>query len=238
MQNKLVLDKNFEQLLLEYDPPIELPRERPRSPASVALELGELSMRFARIDRIPRYEDHERENDVEHSFMLGMVATELAYMFQPELDVRLVGEYARVHDLIEVATGDVATFNLTPEELATKEAAEQKALQDLLEKLPPYSASLLKQYEKQEDIESRFVRAVDKLMPLIVDIVGQGKRVMYEDYGVNTYEDARSSHKVLHERIARKFGEFALVVTAHRQLCDLFVESFAQPQTDVVDITP
>ena len=35
--------------------------------------------------------------------------------------------------------------------------------------LPPHTASLLENYEAQADPESRFVRAVDKLMPVVVE---------------------------------------------------------------------
>jgi len=217
--------KSIDQIELEFEPPIE--REASRlSPAAIALELGSICMKFARVERVPRYDDYERESDVEHSFMLSMVATELAHLYYPELDKQLVGEYGRVHDLIEVATGDIATFNLTADELAAKEAAEHAALDALLDQLPPYTASLLASYELQADLEARFVRAVDKLMPVVVDIIGQGSHVMHEDYGVTELADLKSSHESLHARIAQKFGEFATIIRAHRQLCDLFEKEF------------
>lgn len=196
------------------------------TPASISLELGSLCMRFARVDRVPRYDDHERESDTEHSFMLAMIAPELAHMYYPNLNKQLIGEYARVHDLIEVVTGDVATFDASPEDLANKEAEEHSALASLADQLPPYTASLLVAYEAQADNESRFVRAVDKLMPVVVDIIGQGSRVMKEDYGVSSHEELEKSHDTLHARIARKFGEFTLIVEAHRQLCDVFEAEF------------
>jgi 5'-deoxynucleotidase YfbR-like HD superfamily hydrolase len=201
---------------------------RHRSPASIALELGALSMRFARVERVPRYEDGRRESDVEHSYMLSLVATEIAYAFYPEVNIGLIGEYAKVHDLIEIVVGDVATFDITPEELAAKEAVEHAALDDLLANLPPYTANLLRQYERQEDIESKIVKAVDKLLPVIVNIVGQGKRIIEEDYAVSSLPELQHCHEKLHGRIADRFSDLSDVVRAHRQLCNLFEEEYAQ----------
>lgn len=218
--------EKVEQIEIEFDPPIEAPLTT-RTPATVSLELGSLCMRFAQVERVPRYETGERENDVEHSFMLAMVAPELAHLYYPHLDKQRVGEYARVHDLLEVVTGDVPTFDASAKTLAAKEAKEHAALEQLVSQLPPYTASLLVAYEAQADEESRFVRAVDKLLPVIVDIIGQGARVMDEDYGVKTASELENSHASLHDRIARKFGEFTLVIAAHRQLCDVFEAEFA-----------
>lgn len=197
------------------------------TPNEVAIELGRVSERFARVYRGPRYADNKPESDVEHSFMLGMIAPELAHLYFPSLNPYLVGEYSRIHDLVEVKTGDVITFKLTDEEVAAKEAAEQKALEELLEELPPYTASLLREYEKQEAPEARFVRAVDKLMPFVVDIVGQGSRLVHEQYGVNSASELRDQHIKNHERFVRRFGDFVLLVLSHRDLQSHFETKFA-----------
>lgn len=196
------------------------------TPNEVAIELGRISERFARVYRGPRYIDNQPESDVEHSFMLGMIAPELAHLYFPQLNPYLVGEYSRIHDLVEVKTGDVITFNLTDEELAAKEAAEQVALEELLEELPPYTASLLREYEKQDTAEARFVRAVDKLMPFVVDIIGQGSRLVHEQYNVNSRDELRDQHIKNHKRFVERFGDFALLVFSHRDLQSHFETKF------------
>lgn len=197
------------------------------TPNEIAIELGRVSERFARVYRGPRYADNKPESDVEHSFMLGMIAPELAHLYFPDLNPYLVGEYSRIHDLVEVKTGDVITFKLTEEELAAKEAAEQNALEELLEELPPYTASLLREYEKQEAPEARFVRAVDKLMPFVVDIIGQGSRLVHEEYGVTSAKELRDQHVKNHERFVRRFGDFVLLVLSHRDLQSHFETKFS-----------
>lgn len=207
--------------------------EYPSSPASVAMELGALAMKFTQIERVPRYDEITRENDAEHSFMLSLVATELAVKLYPDqLNLGLITQYAMVHDLIEVKTGDVATFHHSAEDMAAKQLVEHAALEELLQELPPYTATLLRDYEQQSNTESRFVKAVDKLLPVIVDILGPGKKVMNEDYGVYTTKELESSHEKLHNRIAESFKEFPSIVEAHEQLCELFKLEFevTQPQ--------
>ena len=194
-----------------------------RTSASTALELGALAVKFAHVERVPRYGEQRRENDAEHSFMLALVATELARELYPSsMNPGLISQYAIVHDLIEIKTGDVATMILSEDELMTKEATEHAALEQLLEQLPPYTRNLLYDYELQEDLEARFVRAVDKLLPVIVDIVGPGRQVMSEDYGITDIGGLEAAHTSLHERIAKKYGEFPELIANHAALCELF----------------
>lgn len=215
--------KNVELLASTVD------RERGQSfVASEALRLAGISMDFSRVERKPRYADGRRESDVEHSFMLSLVASELAESLYPGLlDVGLVHQYGGVHDLIELRTDDVATFNLSAEELAKKEQNEHAELEGLLEYLPPHTSQMLRRYEAQQDLESRFVRAVDKLLPVLVDILGDGRRVMQEDYGVTDSDKLSADHAKLHARIAERFSEFPDLVSAHRLLCDMFELEFA-----------
>jgi HD domain len=187
------------------------------------MQLGVVAMRFAQIDRVPRYDNGERENDAEHSFMLSLVASELAYMIYPhELNPLLVGQYAMVHDLIELKTGDVPTYRSTPDELEAKERAEHHARAALLSELPPYTSNLVSRYEDQIDKEARFVRGVDKLLPVMIDIIGDGRRVMHEDYAIQNDWQLEHAQATLHARIASKFSEFPELIADHKLLLELF----------------
>jgi 5'-deoxynucleotidase YfbR-like HD superfamily hydrolase len=147
------------------------------------VHLGGMAVKFAGIERVPRYGER-RENDAEHSFMLALIAPEVAAIVRPELDRGLIAQFATVHDLVELETGDVATFGLTEEELQLKEAREQEALESVLSKLPSHTASILRRYEAQEEPEARFVRLLEKSLPLIVNSSGSGVRVMDEDFDI------------------------------------------------------
>lgn len=195
--------------------------------AAVTLHLGALAMQFARVERVPRYEDGERESDAEHSFMLALVATELSHhLFPDSLDQGKISQYAMVHDLIELKTGDVSTFGISAQSLAEKEKNEHEALDELLQELPSYTKSLVIAYESQKDKESRFVRAVDKNLPLVVDIVGQGRRVMQEDHNIHSVPSLLACQETVHQRMHDRFSEFPQIIEDHRLLGELFATVF------------
>ena len=116
--------------------------------AERAIATSELFDEFARVDRIPRLSNGRRENDVEHSFLLATVATDLAQELRPDLDINRIRQFSLVHDMLEIKTGDVATFSTSPEEQAEKERREKEALDELLTELPPLEAEALREYEK------------------------------------------------------------------------------------------
>lgn len=208
-------------------PEIATEPEHVSYPTSIALELGALAMKFARVERVPRYDEKSRENDAEHSYMLALVAPELAErIFPGRFNLGLISQYAIAHDLIETKTGDVATFHHSAKDMEAKRLIEHAALEELLQELPPYTAMILREYEAQEKPEARWTKACDKLLPVIVDILGPGKKVMQEDYGVTTSEELTESHAKLHGRIAESFKEFPQIVEVHKLLCELFELEF------------
>ncbi len=195
--------------------------------AHIAIQVSQITADFAQVERIPRYADGQRENDVEHSYMLALAANEIAATLELNLDSSLLNRFALVHDLLEIKTGDVATFDLSPEALAEKERREHQAKQELMAELPPVIATDLSTYERQDTREAVFIRMIDKLLPVAVDITGDGARVLREDYGVTTHEELCEAHSRLHARIAEKFGDaFPDLVAAHGVLCEMFEEQY------------
>jgi len=208
--------------------------ETARNLSGIALRLGEVTMDFKNIKRIPRYRDGERESDVEHSFMLGLVACELADTLELDLNSGLISQFAYVHDLIELKTGDVNTFNLTDEQLMRKQFMEKQALHQLTTELPPFWARMVERYEHQAEPEARFVKAVDKILPFVVDILGDGVRIMQEDNGIATRQQFLDCLASLQLSLSERFGnEFPEVIEAHQALGRIFSEKFPeQPEQD------
>lgn len=195
--------------------------------AVVAVQVSQLVEEFSAVERIPRYGDGRRENVVEHSFMLAIAVPEIALALGLELDIDKVRRFALVHDLPEKKSGDVATFDLTPAQLAEKERLEQVAINGSYAELLPHMARDLEEYERQDTREAVFVRMVDKLLPEAVDITGDGVWIMREDYRIVSYEELMSAHAVLHANIAERFGtEFPDLIAAHAVLCQMFEAKF------------
>lgn len=175
------------------------------------LVLGRVTTQFATVERAPRYPDGHRETDVEHSFHLALSAVELAATYHPDLDVGLVAQFSVVHDLPELYTGDVWTFGISVEDRAAKEAAEKEATARLLKELPPYTAQLLARYEQQEELEARFVRFVDKVLPSIINIMAGDANTFSQDYGMRSRADVLRQREARTAQLRELFPEFEFV---------------------------
>lgn len=175
------------------------------------LDLSRLTVKFAEIERAPRYPSGDRENDVEHSFHLALLAVEMAADYYPELDVGLIAQYSLVHDLPESQVGDTWTFGISDEARAKKELSEAKATEKLIKELPPHTAQLLKRYEQQTEPEAKFVRFVDKLTPGVINIMAGDALTFIEDHGVKTIEEWDSGRVEHTARLQRMFPEFEFI---------------------------
>lgn len=84
---------------------------------NIALRAIQMEVDLAGVPRVPRLPNGEVEDDVQHSYSLAILAPELCKQLYPHLDNNKVQGFANAHELLEIATGDVATFNLTKKQL-------------------------------------------------------------------------------------------------------------------------
>lgn len=194
--------------------------------ASIGIQLGNLVADFARVERIPRWADNRRETDVEHSYLLALVACELAATYYPELQTGLIAEFANVHDLVEVKVGDTPTFLATVEQLGEKAIREHAALHELQAELPTHTAEILTRYEEQREPEARFVKVVDKITPVIVNIVSGNLRPMHEDYAISTSEEFLRVADLRDTKLAETYPDFPEIIEACRLLHQQFSMAF------------
>ncbi len=106
------------------------------------------------------------ESVAEHSWRI----TAMAYFIKdefPDLDMDKVIKMCLIHDLGEVFTGDIPSFDKTKE----NENTEEKLLNDWVKSLPePFSsemASLYKEMDALETKEARLYKTLDKLEAVI-----------------------------------------------------------------------
>ncbi|HSX05239.1 MAG TPA: HD domain-containing protein [Candidatus Saccharimonadales bacterium] len=138
------------------------------------LEFQKLLLQFQAIQRkvnIPPGLD-DTENDVEHSYDIAMLGWYLAPYF-PELDVNKVIRFSLAHDIVEVHAGDTYSYGdigdkVEREELAFKQLA--KEWQDF-----PDLLAAIHEYESRETPEAKFVYALDKLAPALIDYINEGR---------------------------------------------------------------
>lgn len=133
---------------------------------------------FQKVERVILVPESDRnENDVEHSYLLAMIAWQIAEKVAPHLSCEKVLKYALVHDLVEVYAGDQPFFDKDPGAPARKKENEHHALARILdEKIfsEDMIASLVS-YEARQDDEAQFVYALDKVIPILSIYLDGGK---------------------------------------------------------------
>lgn len=115
------------------------------------------------------FDKQRHENIGEHSFSLALLAGGLAEHVDKNLDSGKVVQYALVHDIAEIYTGDVTVWE-SDEAISAKIKDEQLAADKLLKTFPlfPWQVRLLREYEKRDTPEKRYVYALDKIYPHIL----------------------------------------------------------------------
>ncbi|MDP3954828.1 MAG: HD domain-containing protein [bacterium] len=132
---------------------------------------------FQKIARVVLVNGEERfENDAEHSYQLTLVAWYLLEYNKLNLEVNKVILLALTHDLVEAYAGDTYIY-AKAEILARKKEREEEAIKLLRENFPEFSSlhDLIYEYEKRETSESKFVYALDKLLPVLNIYLDNGR---------------------------------------------------------------
>jgi 5'-deoxynucleotidase YfbR-like HD superfamily hydrolase len=138
------------------------------------LELDKLKgvLRKVRPLALDRY-----ENSAEHSWQLALLAISLARYAEGPLDLNRVIRMLLVHDVGEIDAGDVMFFAHVNWE--KRKAAERAAVTRIFSILPEEDSSDLLQlwheFEEGESAEARFAHAVDRAMPVLLNLANQGQ---------------------------------------------------------------
>lgn len=142
------------------------------------LYFTKLLNKFQEVERVVNIPNRERkENDVEHSYQLAMLAWYIAESNFLDLDKNLVLKYALVHDFVEVYAGDTFLYSKKQNDHETKHEREEEARIQLQKELPLFTDlhSAILDYEKLNNKESRFVYVLDKIHPVIQIYLNGGK---------------------------------------------------------------
>lgn len=127
------------------------------------------------------------ENSAEHSWQLALLAMELERFAAEPVRIDHVIRMLLVHDVGEIDTGDTMAFV----EGGWKERKEDElaAVTRIFGLLPPTQAeellALWKEFEHGDTAESRFANAVDRAMPVLLNLANEGQS--WRENGI-TYE--------------------------------------------------
>jgi putative hydrolases of HD superfamily len=140
------------------------------------IDLQRMLLVFNSIERkvaIPPTLD-KAETDVVHSFSLAVIAWFLAPAF-PRLKADKLIKLSLAHDIVEIHAGD--TFSYDKEAIKDQGLREQRALVKIKKQWAdfPDLTDAITEYEESESEEAKFVYALDKLQPSIMDYTNEGR---------------------------------------------------------------
>jgi len=146
--------------------------------ANRAISFMELLHAFQRVERVPKMPRMERrENDVEHSYLLAMLAWYLVDSLDIDLNKEKVLKYALAHDLVEIYAGDTYAFTKDQAAKDSKRQREENAHQRIKKEFLEFKDldAAIGEYERRRDKESVFVYALDKLIPMLTNYIQDGR---------------------------------------------------------------
>lgn len=117
------------------------------------------------------------ENSAEHSWQLAMMASFMAHHAETEININHVIAMLLVHDIGEIDTGDTIAY--ATEGMAERKADELAAVERIFGILPDDHGerflALWMEFEAGETAESRFANAVDRAMPVLLNLANNGQ---------------------------------------------------------------
>jgi putative hydrolase of HD superfamily len=134
------------------------------------------------------------ENSAEHSWQIAMLAASLAPHAGSAIDIDRVIRMLLVHDIGEIDTGDTLVY--AEGDWKERKAAELAAVKRIFGLLPAQQGAaflaLWEEFEAGETPEARFAHAVDRAMPVLLNLANAGQS--WRENGVS------------HERVVRRIA--------------------------------
>jgi putative hydrolase of HD superfamily len=134
------------------------------------------------------------ENSAEHSWQIALLAASLAHHAETPVDSDRVVAMLLVHDIGEIDAGD--TFVYTEGGWEERKLAELAAVTRIFGLLPEEQGArflaLWKEFEDGATPEARFAHAMDRAMPVLLNLANQGQS--WRENGIR------------HEQVVRRVG--------------------------------
>ena len=128
-----------------------------------------------------------RENTAEHCWHVAVMSMLLCEYANEPVDQVKVMKMLIIHDIIEIESGDTYVYDTVG--LQDQEEREIKAADKLFSMLPDDQnrefRDLWNEFEAKKSHESKFAKAIDRLMPLLHNIGTDGEVWLENDIHVN-----------------------------------------------------
>ena len=175
---------------------------------SEIIRFAKLIQDFSGIERVILKRNSKKwENDSEHSYQLAMVAWYIIEANRLKLKKDLVLKYALIHDLVEVYAGDTYFYSTKKNHESNKLKKEKKAAQRIKREFPKFKALhfLMRKYEQRKDHESKFVYALDKIIPIINIHLDNGRTWKKKNVSLQMLIDEKSKKVSVSSEIEEYF---------------------------------
>lgn len=149
-----------------------------------------------------------RDSSAEHSWHVAMMALVLSEHCQLQIELTRVLKMLLIHDIVEIDAGDIGIYD--KKGAIDKVGREKLGAQRIFGLLPHDQyldlSSLWEEFEKGITPESKFARALDRLIPLLHNYHTQGKR--WKEDGI-TYDQVIAVNQII-EDSSPELWNFAL----------------------------
>lgn len=195
------------------------------------LKFIELTHKFQQVKRhVYATGEDRKENDAEHSYQLALVAWYITESNNLNLDTSKLVKYALVHDLVEVYAGDTPALTASQKELDNKEKREEEALEKLLQEFTEFKslAELIENYEARKDAESKFIYALDKVLPPANIYLDKGRTWLEHNVTLDMVLNHKKGKLKPAPKVKEFFDELADILDRNKK--DLFASPSHNPE--------
>jgi putative hydrolase of HD superfamily len=120
--------------------------------------------------------DRRAENSAEHSWHVALMALLLEEHANEPVDISKVVKMLLLHDIVEIDAGDTFVYDAVASQ--EQEEKELQAAERLFGMLPADQGEELKaiwlEFEQAETAEARFAKALDRLIPVLLNYHNEG----------------------------------------------------------------
>jgi len=176
--------------------------------------------KFRKIERTVRVNGSDRnENDMEHSYMLALLAWYICSSAKLDLDLEKIIRYALVHDLVEIYSGDTDFYHATKEQKESKHAREQAAMERITKEFPEFTEfhELYSAYENRADKEAKFVYALDKVQPVLMIYLDGGRTWNERNITLDMIKEKKDDKVGISPEVAKYWKEFIALLEENKE---------------------
>jgi len=184
------------------------------------IDFIKLTNTFRAVKRVVSVPDENRaENDAEHSYQLAMLAWYILSNKETNINKDLAIKYALIHDFVEVYAGDTWSYRSKSEDRA-KIRLEKESADRLKNEFPEFSDfhQLIEEYEDKANPESRFIYALDKIIPILNIYLDDGKNWRENKITIDNLIKNKTPKVALSPEIEQYFNELVTILKDNKDM--------------------